>query len=313
MSFRVTMMYHPSHHVPDLNEAERFFAQVFGRASTPLATMMREASPRDGYPTDYSTFTPIRDVLFDTIDPKRYVVLGAQRYPTVERGHLKAIGWYVEGMQELYDALRARGVRIVTQLDEVATGDEVPTAAGSPMPLFFSSPDDCGLRYEFFPLIPFPLDPRVTTEGWALPPVEADDPLGIVRCSHHTILTTQPGRALGLFVDLLGGTKVHGGRDDVLGLTSTYVHLGDSLLELAVPDAGTFAHDDLQGGLPHDTYHSLTWQVVSLERVERHLAACGVGILRRSDEVLVTDPATSLGVPWGFTTRSVPGDPRPLP
>jgi hypothetical protein len=24
----------------------------------------------------------------------------------------------------------------------------------------------------------------------------------------------------------------------------------------------------------------------------------------------VTDPETSIGVPWGFTTRLVPGDPR---
>src|SRR4051812_23839122 len=100
-SFRVTMMYHPSHHVTDLAEAERFFEEVFGRTSTPLASMMRDAPARDGYPTDYSTFTPIQDVLFDAIDPKRYVLLGKQRYKTVTEPHLKGFGWYVEGMPEL--------------------------------------------------------------------------------------------------------------------------------------------------------------------------------------------------------------------
>ena len=78
--YRVTMMYHPSHHVPDLGEAERWFADVFGRPSTNLAELRRGAPPRPGYPSDYSTFTFIGDVLFDTIDPKRYVLLGVQRY-----------------------------------------------------------------------------------------------------------------------------------------------------------------------------------------------------------------------------------------
>ena len=158
--FRVVMMYHPSHHVTDLAEAEAFFQGVFGRASTPLSSLSRDAPPRAGYPTDYSTFTPIQDVLFDTIDPKRYVLLGKQRYPTVTQPHLKGFGWYVEGMPELYRTLRRAGITIVDQVDEIAEGDEIPTAAGSPMPLFFSVPEDVGLRYEFFPLIPFPLDPR---------------------------------------------------------------------------------------------------------------------------------------------------------
>ena len=36
----------------------------------------------------------------------------------------------------------------------------------------------------------------------------------------------------------------------------------------------------------------------------------GVRIAARSADTIVTDPATSLGIPWGFTTRLVPGDPR---
>jgi hypothetical protein len=307
--FRVTMMYHPSHHVPELEAAETFFEDVFGRSSTSLASMMRDAPPRDGYPTDYSTFTPIQDVLFDTIDPKRYVLLGKQRYKTVSEPHLKGFGWYFEGMPELYQALRASGITVIDQLDEITEGDEMPTAAGSPMPLFFSMPEDVGLRYEFFPAIPFPLDPRVA-EGWALPPVADDDPLGIERCATHTVLTSRPERALRLVVDTLGGEIIHEGRNDLIGATSTFVFLGDSVLEYAVPDEGTFAHADLQTDLPNDTYHSITWKVVDVGRVERHLADTGVGILRRSEDAIVTDPKTSLGVPWGFTTTLVAGDPR---
>jgi hypothetical protein len=36
-----------------------------------------------------------------------------------------------------------------------------------------------------------------------------------------------------------------------------------------------------------------------------------VRILMRSSDTLVTDPATSLGIPWGFTSAVIPGDPRP--
>ena len=307
--FRFTMMYHPSHHVPDLAEAEQWFERVFGCASTPLASMMRQAPPRNGYPTDYSTFTPIRDVLFDTIDPKRYVLLDKQRYKTVETPHLKGFGWYIEGMPEVYRALKREGFQVINQLDQLAEGDDVPTAAGSPMPLFFSVPEDAGLRFEFFPAIPFPLDPRVA-EGWTLPPVSDDDPLGIERCSHHTVLTSRPERALRLIVDTLGGEIVHTGRNELLGADSTYIFFADGILEYAVPDPGTDAHADWSHDEPNDTYHAITWKVVDLERAERHLTSQGVRIRARSADTIVTDPATSLGVPWGFTTRLTPGDPR---
>jgi hypothetical protein len=316
-AFRVTMMFHPSHHAPDLAEAERWFEEAFGRQSTNIATSMRQVSPsedlpppRDDYPTDYSTFTPIRDVLFDTIDPKRLVLLGVQRYPTVTQPHLKSIGWYVDGMTEAYRALRRHAIRVIDQLDEIATGDEPPVALGRPIPVFFTMAEDVGLRYEFFPAIPFPLDPRVRP-GWSLPPVSDDDPLGIERCSHHTVLTDRPERALGLVVDVLGGEVVHTGRNEVLGAHSTYVHLAGSIIEYAVPDVGTPAYEDWTKDSPDDTYHAITWKVVDLERAERHLETRGVRIRTRSQDAFVTDPETSLGIPWGFASYSVNGDPRP--
>jgi hypothetical protein len=305
------MMYHPSHHVPDLVAAERWFQKVFGRTSTRLASMTKDAPPRPGYPRDYSTFTPVSDVLFDTIDPTRYVLLGIQRYATVTQPRLKAFGWYVEGMSELFRALRHHGIGMVSQLDEPAKGQDPPTAAGSAMPLFFSRPDDAGLRYEFFPAIPFALDPRIAP-GWTLPPVTDDDPLGIERCSHHTVLTTQPERALRLVVDVLGGSIVHQGRDEVRGTTGTYVHLAGSILEYARPDVGTQAHAELDEGAPDDSYHAITWKVADLARTERHLKRQGVRISARSDDTVVTDPSTSLGIPWGFTVKLTPGDPRVL-
>jgi catechol 2,3-dioxygenase-like lactoylglutathione lyase family enzyme len=306
---RPTMMFHPSHHVLDLAEVERWFGRVFGRPSTPLSSMSRGTPPRPGYPVDYSTFTLISDVLLDSIDPRRYVLLGVQRYASVDAPHLKGIGWYVDDVGDAYRELARLGIRMVSQLDEIADGDDPPTAAGSTMPLFFTVPDDTGLRYEIFPAMPFPLDPR-TSPGWATPPVADDDPLGIERCAYHTVLTDRPERALRFAVDAMGGEVVHRGRNEVIGATSTHVHLSGSLIEYAVPDRGTPAYLDWAANAPNDAYHSITWKVADLDRAERHLRAEGVAIWTRTDDMIVTDAATSLGVPWGFTTSLTPGDPR---
>ncbi|MFG2967979.1 MULTISPECIES: VOC family protein [unclassified Streptomyces] len=305
--FRVKMMYHPSHHVTDLNEAECWFERVFGRPSTNLATTLGGVTLPPGRRMDYSTFTSIGDVLFDTIDPKLYIVDGVQRYPTVTTPHLKGFGWYVDGVTELFRALKDQGFRLIGQNDEVTEGDEPPSAGG--MPLFFTLPEETGLRYEFLPQIPFPLDPRVKPD-WVLPAVSDQDPLGIERCSHHTVLTGNPDRQLRLFTGSLGGKVIHEGRNETLRATSTYVHLADAVYEFAVPDAGTPAHADWASNTPRDTYHAITFKVADLGRVERHLKAEGVGLRTRTDHLIVTDPATSLGVPWGFADALVPGDPR---
>ena len=308
-AFRVARMYHPSHHVTSLAEAEAWFERVFGRVSHPMAEMSKGMPPSSGYPTDYSTFTPINDVLFDTIDPKRYVLLEVQRYPTVTQPHLKGFGWYVPDCTGAFRALKAQGVEMVGQLDQQADGDDPPTAANSPMPLFFTTPETAGLRYELMPPIPFPLDPRIK-EGWELPAAAEDATLGIDFCSHHTVLTDQPKRALKVVVDALGGVVVHEGRNELLGLTSTFVHLADSVLEYGVPDDDTAAHADWRTTAPHDTYHTITWKVADLDKVVDHLGRQGIGIRRRTDDAIVVEPEKALGVPWVFTTVLTPGDPR---
>jgi hypothetical protein len=305
-AFQVKMLYHPRAHVPDLGEAEDFFERVFGRPSVPLSSFMK-TPPRPGHSTDYSTFTAIADVLFDSLDPKRYITDEIQRFETVATPHLQTLGWHVEGVPELYRELRRRAVRVTNAQDVVADGDEPPMSG--PMPLLYGLPDDTGLRYELFPVFPYPADHRLQP-GWSLPPVSDDDPLGIERCSHHTVLTSRPQRALTLVVDVLGGTIVHQGRDELRGTTGTFVHLADAVLEYATPDPGNAAAVDLAAHEPFDAYHAITWKVVDLARVARHLEAEKVSIIARSEDTIICDPATSLGIPWGFTTRLTPGDPR---
>ncbi|MFT4262573.1 MAG: hypothetical protein QM572_04275 [Nocardioides sp.] len=300
-AYRVRMMFHPTIHVRSLDEAEDFYARVFGRPSTNISAIF---PPSADHASDYSTFTSVADVLLDDLEPKRYVTNGEQRYPDVDAGHLRTTGWYVDGAAELYAELARQGIRVTDSRDRVLTEPE-PPKGGQP---FHTHPEDAGIRYHVFESFPFPLDPR-TEEGWTLPPVSDADPLGIELCSHHTILTTQPERALRLAVDVLGGEVVHTGHDELRGASGPYVRLADALFHYATPEAGSAAEADA-ATTGVDTYHAITFKVADLERVERHLEAEGVRIQSRSDTTLVTDPATSLGVPWGFTTELIPGDPR---
>ena len=56
------------------------------------------------------------------------------------------------------------------------------------MKMFFTPPDQVGLRYQFLPVFPMPHDPRLDPR-WTLPPVSDEDPLLVKHLSHHTILT----------------------------------------------------------------------------------------------------------------------------
>ena len=54
---------------------------------------------------------------------------------------------------------------MIDQRNEPAVGDEPPTVIGSKMQMFWTTPENAGLRYQFLPLFPFPGDPRLVT-GW---------------------------------------------------------------------------------------------------------------------------------------------------
>lgn len=303
--FRAVRLFHPTAQTPDLEKTGHWFARAFGRRSTPLSAILPS---RPEYPTEYSSFTVIRDVFFDSIDPKLHFINGKQRYPAVQAPSLKGLGWYIEGMEALYQSLRTQGIRCMDLSDRIAEGDEPPQSPGGGVITYFTVAEDAGLQYQFFRESPFPLDPR-SMPNWELGPVEASDPLQIEHCSHHTILTSQPERALRFAVGGLGGVVVGQGHNPVIKADSTFVAVGDCLLEYAVPAPGSTAREELAKHAPNDAYYAITWKVTDLERAEKHLAEQGVHILARSGETIITEPASSEGIPWGFTTHVQPGHP----
>ena len=251
------------------------------------------------------------DVLMDTIAPTLYVLGGVQQYASVDKPHLKTIGWFAENSEGVYRSLRAAGVAMVDQYGKPAEGEDAPRSAAagrcrstSPCP----SRPGCGTRC--CPTSRSPSTTATRPAGRGAAATAPEGPLGLERCAFHTLLTDDPQRALHTLVDALGGTVFHQGRDEVIGAAASYVHLADTVLQVAVPDQGTAAYADWTTTAPNDTYHSLTFKVADLDRAAEHLKSQGVGIRSRTEDTLVTDPETSLNVPWGFTTALVPGDPR---
>jgi hypothetical protein len=75
-------------------------------------------------------------------------------------------------------------------------------------------------------------------------------------------------------------------------------------------DTGTEAAAALAAKTPADKYWAFTFNVADLDRAAAHLDKAGVKIHSRTSETIITDPNTSLQVPWGFTIARVTGDTR---
>jgi hypothetical protein len=309
LPYTVKHHYHSTLFVPSLDEATEFFDRVFGRESKVLGDYLRGASDRGAkynYPSDYATFTPIAEVQLECVDPTLLVIDGAQTFEDVTEPHLGSLAWFVDGIEDLWTELRRRDLRGTDMSDRVHDGEDPPLDVSS-TPIIFTLPAETGLSYEFCVYLPH-RDPRGD------PPVHATvafDPLGIECCSHHTVLTDQKERALSLLVEVLGGRIVHEGRNDLLATQSTFVALADGVIELGQPlEEGSPAMQDWQRHAPDDAYHALTWKVRDLHQAASHLEASGVGVRARTDTAIVTDPADTLGVAWGFSSELVSGDPR---
>jgi hypothetical protein len=308
MPYELKHLFHSTHWVPDLDEATEFFGRVFGRQSKVLGEYLGGGgSPAvSGYPRDYATFTPIAEVQLECVDPALLLIDGIQPNESVTTPHLGGLAWFVEGIEDLWSELRHRNIRGMDQLKRIPEGEGPPLDVSS-TPIIFTLPDDTGLTYELCVYMPR-RDPRGDPPVPALSP---SDPLGIECCSHHTVLTKRPELGRRFLVEVLGGQITCQGRNDVLGVESTFIALADGIVELGEPiDEDSPAMDTWRRRAPYDTYYSLTWKVRDLDQVADHLEASGVGLQAKTDTTIVTNPAESLGVAWGFSSVLSPGDIR---
>jgi len=304
MTFKLGRIYHPSHRTPDLESVEVFFRKVFGRHSLPRRSLIMAGLVKQPpeFPADYCAFTPISDLFFDSIEPNKYIWQGRQPYGNVSEPYLDGYGWGVdEGIQEVWDACRARGIRLTDQWNTIVDSHLMPTASFKPSPLWWTLQDDTGLRYEFYPSSSITVYDHRTASGWTIPQVSDFDPVSIIRTSHHTVLTNNLARALTLFVDILGGKIIDEGLNPAWNSKSTFIRLGEDVHEFAVPlGTNSFAVRALDKRIPLDRYHSIGFHVADLDKVVATLGRNNIGIIYRSDTTVIADPTQAIGVPWGF-------------
>lgn len=315
----VTMMFHPTYSVVDLEAAREWYRAVFSRPDVRWGERYDFSMLAVDYPKDYSFFMFVGDVVLDALCPTMHATgkLAYQdRYdPSAQRPI--GMGWYTDDAVATARHLASFGFRAHDQLNRLVTDDVVPVSAmADDILLFFTDPADAGMRYEFFQLgeryVPFYSqkgDPRLRP-GWTRPTgPDPSDPMTIVRGSHHTILTTRPDRALRLFVDALGGVVVATAANPALDANSTYVELAGSVYEFAVPRATSPARERVPG--PGDVYTGLTFLVADAVAAEKHLAHVGTPAARDVTGAVVVEHADGFGVQWRFAEQTpYPEEPR---
>ena len=112
MGYTVRRLYHADILVPDLEDVDRFFANVFGRQSftLPRWANVDESTLDPTYPVDYCRFTPIAEVLIESIDPTRHLVNGIQPHPAASEPHLASLAWFMDGTEDLWREFRSRSM-----------------------------------------------------------------------------------------------------------------------------------------------------------------------------------------------------------
>jgi catechol 2,3-dioxygenase-like lactoylglutathione lyase family enzyme len=220
-----------------------------------------------------------------------------------------SIAWYVddvEGLTELRDRLESADVELLGLL-----GGRLEHAADAPedRPIF-THPNSTLTQLEFMVPTSFITDPRLhvsyRSTWW-----HDTHPLHIRKHSHFTLATRDLDRARKMYVDVIGGTVLHEGQNDLLKTRSIFVAVGQGdVVELAEPlESGTPIADYLD--VNHHGLFSVWLQVEDVGAAARYLASKGVEPRAEDSETFVSDPATTFGVHWGFTTAEIPHDSRP--
>jgi catechol 2,3-dioxygenase-like lactoylglutathione lyase family enzyme len=302
-------MFHPTLIVDDLEEAARWFRKVFGRTEVRWEEKWDLSLLNPDYPINYSYFFVIGDVSLDVLAPSLLVLPGDRKAVYPQGQGLVDIAWYTDDIEHLARQLERNGFRTRDQEGNLIHDGIVPDSnLVADCPMIWSLPQDTGLTYEYYhlaerhrPKYARRADPRLAP-GWKPGTVDPADPLGVVRCVHHTVLTEQPERAVRLF-NVLGGDIGPAHYDSLLDADVIPVSYASSVVEFATP-RGAPVLDVLTGKPTHaDQYLGMTFDVIDVEAVEAHLRSQDVGLERVGDEI-VTDPRTTFGARWGFVSTA---------
>ena len=97
---------------------------------------------------------------------------------------------------------------------------------------------------------------------------------------------------------------MHEGRSELAGTDSSYVQVGDTVVELATPTTdGSLAAADMAAN--GEIFHAATFRVRDLGQAEKYLQSKGIEPLASDETTLLTRPETTHGVPFRWTTAEL--------
>jgi catechol 2,3-dioxygenase-like lactoylglutathione lyase family enzyme len=304
--FRIGKNFHIIHMSDDLTTLDAWYDDVFG-VDRFMDHQYSDVLKR------YGSLVLIGDLCIEPMAPALdvegwdQVAIGRFWKRFGKRWH--SIAWYTEkaeDMGELFQQLVADGVRIYS-------GTGVPSPDAPPPGALFTHPRTTITQLEFIPP-PSPespmRDPRFGA-GFDAGKWTREHPLHILKSSHTTLAVTDMERARDLYVKSLGGTLLYEGEMPLDRTRSAFVAVGsDLIIELAQPldDTTPIGADLASRG---ESLYSVSLRVRDLGEAESYLSSKGVRFAVRDDRFLFSDPESSQGVVFGFTTWDIPGDPRP--
>jgi catechol 2,3-dioxygenase-like lactoylglutathione lyase family enzyme len=297
-------LFHIIHMTGDLSALDAWYDNVFSVRRWLLDHAYLPAEKRD------ASLVVLGDAVIEPIAPAFRVEgwdgMPLGRFYKRFGSHWHSIAWYTDDTGEIWQRCTDNGVRVYAEGGVLA--DRRPPANVT----ITTHPKDTVTQLEF--LRPEGteierLDPRLQAD-WNPDWWVENHPLGLRRLAYTTVLTRDLARAKHVYVNVLGGVLLHENTSELTGTANAYVQMGEStIVELAIPvrDGTIAAADQAVNG---EIHHAATFQVADLDQAEQYLTGKGLKIIDRDAATLVSDPATTYGAAFRWTTWTVPGDPR---
>ncbi|MBV9661568.1 MAG: VOC family protein, partial [Acidimicrobiales bacterium] len=261
-----------------------------------------------------AAFTRVGDILLEAMVPDE----GAQvlsRFVQRHGSHFHSLAWHVRGIDTLADRLRSRGARLVSIDGSAIPPGPVPThgafeavhderlrePAGWSSAVFSTHPRDTYGMYEFCQ----PSTKHALSQWMGAEPLAAD-PLRIVRGSHGTVVVESCQAAASFWSAVADATALGEAPDPVWNARSIWMRFGNdpgTIVEFAEPAGPGRAATTLEkaGGA---MLQSFTFVVDDLASVRRHLSDQGFAIEVDTDDLVITDPASTIGARYGFASSA---------
>ena len=269
-------LFHIIHLTDDLDAAETWYTNVL-RPQPFLKRHYLAAEKR------HATLLAFADVVVEPLAPavevEGWQSTAIGRYFVRTGPHWHSVGWYAEDPAAIAARCQAAGVRAVATEDSATV---------------FTHPRDTGTQLQFTRLAGSryeALDPRLAA-GWDAAWWTEHHPLGLRGLGYLIVAVPDAEAAARTWAAALGAVRLGVSTSQLSGERYVWVRLGAVVVAL-----GRAADGPADDGL-----HAVALQVADLGRAAAHLASCGVRVSSIDDTTLLTDPGTTGGATFRWTT-----------